>query len=62
MITADPTADSPIEGAETMGSALAGKAPVFDSVVTEATDTAVILYTSGTTGQAKGAELSHSNP
>ena len=61
VITADPTADSPIEGAETMGSALAGKAPVFDSVVTEATDTAVILYTSGTTGQAKGAELSHSN-
>ncbi len=61
VITADPTADSPIEGAETMGSALAGKAPVFDSLVTEATDTAVILYTSGTTGQAKGAELSHSN-
>jgi long-chain acyl-CoA synthetase len=61
MITADPTADSPIEGTETLGQALAGKSPVFDSVVTEPSDTAIILYTSGTTGQAKGAELSHSN-
>jgi long-chain acyl-CoA synthetase len=61
MITADPAAESPIEGTETMGQALAGKSPVFDPVVTEANDTAIILYTSGTTGQAKGAELSHSN-
>jgi len=61
VVTADPAAESPVEGAETMGQALAGKSPVFDSVVTEATDTAVILYTSGTTGQAKGAELSHAN-
>jgi long-chain acyl-CoA synthetase len=61
LITADPSAPSPIEGAETLGQALAGKSPVFDPVVTEATDTAIILYTSGTTGQAKGAELSHAN-
>jgi long-chain acyl-CoA synthetase len=61
MITADPAADSPIEGTETLGQALNGKSPVFDSVVTEATDTAIILFTSGTTGQAKGAELSHAN-
>jgi long-chain acyl-CoA synthetase len=44
-----------------MGQALQGQVPVFDSVVTEATDTAVILYTSGTTGQPKGAELTHAN-
>jgi long-chain acyl-CoA synthetase len=61
LITSDPAAESPIEGAQTMGRAMAGQSPVFDSVATEATDTAVILYTSGTTGQPKGAELSHSN-
>jgi len=35
--------------------------PTFDTVMTNADDTAVILYTSGTTGSPKGAELSHSN-
>ena len=61
VITADPAAPSPIEGTTTMAAAMQDKAPTFDSVVTAATDTAVILYTSGTTGQAKGAELTHSN-
>ena len=61
LITADPQAPTLIEGATTLGSALAGKAPRFETVATQATDTAVILYTSGTTGQPKGAELSHAN-
>jgi long-chain acyl-CoA synthetase len=61
VITADPAAASPIEGAETMGAALSGRPPVFEAVLSVETGPAVILYTSGTTGQAKGAELSHSN-
>ena len=50
-----------IEGAETLHSAVAEYPTTFETVVTEATDTAVILYTSGTTGRPKGAELSHAN-
>ncbi|MBW9214948.1 long-chain fatty acid--CoA ligase [Mumia sp. zg.B53] len=61
LITADPTAPSPIEGAETFGAAVGNQPPTFDTVETADSDTAVILYTSGTTGQPKGAELSHSN-
>ena len=61
MIMADPTAESSIEGTETFAAALKDQSPVFESVLRDETDTAVILYTSGTTGQSKGAELSHSN-
>jgi long-chain acyl-CoA synthetase len=38
---------------------LASAAPVADVVERDGADTAVILYTSGTTGQPKGAELTH---
>jgi long-chain acyl-CoA synthetase len=61
VVTADPASPSPIEGTRTLGQALHDASPVFESVLGEETDTAVILYTSGTTGQPKGAELSHSN-
>jgi long-chain acyl-CoA synthetase len=61
MITADPTQPSSIEGVMTLGMLLKDQSPAFDTVATSSEDTAVILYTSGTTGQPKGAELSHSN-
>jgi long-chain acyl-CoA synthetase len=61
MITPSPIDASPIEGTATLGSLMAGQKPSFDSCQTSADDTAVIVYTSGTTGRPKGAELSHSN-
>ncbi len=55
----------PVVAAEGSGpgtlSRLAAAAPAPALHPTEPTDTAVILYTSGTTGKPKGAELTHSN-
>ena len=48
------------DGAGTLA-AMAAAEPISGLHPTLATDTAVILYTSGTTGKPKGAELTHSN-
>jgi long-chain acyl-CoA synthetase len=49
------------EGATSFNQAMADHAATFETAPTMPDDTAVILYTSGTTGRPKGAELTHFN-
>ncbi len=58
---ADRSDVSAPEGAENMTALLSTATPVASAVATNPEDTAVILYTSGTTGRPKGAELTHFN-
>ena len=49
------------EGVHNLTALVAAAQPVDDPHPTSADDTAVVLYTSGTTGRPKGAELTHAN-
>jgi len=61
VMTRDLMGKSPIDGHETLTQITFDKSESFDIYPTRPDDTCAILYTSGTTGQPKGAELTHLN-
>jgi long-chain acyl-CoA synthetase len=61
VITANPASESPFAEHKTLSQIIENQSEKFECFPTKTGDTCAILYTSGTTGQPKGAELTHSN-
>jgi long-chain acyl-CoA synthetase len=61
VMTVKPEAQSPVDRALTLGQLMHGQPASYPAHASAPDDTAVMLYTSGTTGQSKGAELTHFN-
>lgn len=57
----EPSQNSPLAGHKTLTQITFSQSDKFQTYPTKPDDTCVILYTSGTTGTPKGAELTHSN-
>ncbi len=57
----NPASPSPFEEHKTLGQLIHSQPDTYQAYPTKPDDTCAILYTSGTTGQPKGAELTHNN-